>query len=199
MITPELVETVTGDAVTWHAALRDACELHEIDTEDRVAIFLAQCAHESDGFQRLEENLHYSAQRLLAVFPKYFADQATANKYGGRPEMIADRVYADRMGNGPEGSGDGWLYRGRGLIQLTGRHNYRRCGDALGAALVDEPELLLSPLYAALSAAWFWRDRGCNALADAGHFNGVTKRINGGLNGLDDRLAWLDKVRGAMA
>jgi putative chitinase len=198
MITRELIAAVTGDADTWYAPIRDACGLNEIDNEERITTFLAQAAHESAGFTRFEENLNYSATRLLAVFPKYF-DPTAAADYAGEPMRIASRVYADRMGNGDEASGDGWEFRGRGIFMLTGRHNYARCGGGLGVDLVGSPELLTQPLYAALSAGWYWRDRGCNALADAGNFNGCTRRINGGLIGLDDRLAWQDKVREAMA
>jgi putative chitinase len=198
MITPALIDAVTGDGATWYGPLRDACGLNEIDTHERVSAFLAQIAHESGGFKVLEENLNYSADRLLVVFPKYF-DAHKAAACARNPERIANVVYADRMGNGDESSGDGWTFRGRGLIQLTGRHNYHRCGGALGIGLTDEPDLLTQPLYAALSAAWFWRDRGCNALADAGNFNGTTRRINGGLNGVFDRAEWHEKVKGLMA
>lgn len=193
-MTPELIQAVTGDSNTWYTPLRDACGLYEIDTDARVAAFLAQAAHESDGFQRLEENLNYSADRLLVVFPKYFTT-AQASAAARNPERIANTVYADRMGNGDMDSGDGWTYRGRGLFQLTGRHNYKRCGESLGINLLDEPDLLIQPLYAALSAAWFWRDRGCNALADAGNFNGTTRRINGGLNGVYDRVARYERIQ----
>ena len=201
MITLELVAGLIGkaDAPDWYPALRDACQYFDIDTDTRIAAFLSQCAHESGGFVRLEENLNYSADRLLVVFPKYFRDRATALHYARQPEAIANRVYASRMGNGDESSGDGWAYRGRGLIQLTGATNYRLCGDALGVDLLSTPDLLTEYTYAASSAAWFWHDRGCNKYADSGDFEGLTRRINGGLNGLEDRYAWFDKVQGMMA
>jgi putative chitinase len=202
VITPELIAGIVGraDAPDWYAPLRDACQFFRIDTVVRVAPFLAQCGHESGGFVSLEENLNYSADRLLAVFPKYFRSGEMAAAYARKPQAIANRVYANRMGNGDEASGDGWAYRGGGLIQLTGAENYRRCGDSIGVNLLRAPELVrTNKTYAAISAAWFWADRGCNAYADIGDFEGLTRRINGGLNGLEDRVAWLQKVEGAMA
>jgi putative chitinase len=182
----------------WARALNDACNAFEIDTKGREAAWLAQCAHESSSFNTLVENLNYSAQGLLATFPRYFTPQQCAD-YAREPERIANRVYANRNGNGPEETGDGWLYRGRGLIQITGAANYRRCGVDLNIDLLAEPELIEQPTYAALSAAWYWRANGCNELADAGNFAGITRRINGGLTGQDDRLAWLAKAQKALA
>lgn len=200
MITLELIEGLIGraDAPDWYPALRDSCQYFEIDSTVRVAAFLAQCAHESGGFVRLEENLNYSAAGLLRTFPKYFS-QWTAEEYARKPERIANRVYANRMGNADESSGDGWRYRGRGLIQLTGYNNYLRCGAGIGVDLIESPDLLTEIPHAASSAAWFWFDAGCNRYADAGDFEGLTRRINGGTNGLADRLAWLQKVEGLIA
>lgn len=198
MITQDGLRALRIDAEAWGAPLRDAAGLFEIDTDEREAMWIAQCAHESGGFSTLVENLNYSPAGLLATFGKYFTPGEAAT-YARQPERIANRVYANRMGNRDEASGDGWRYRGRGLIQLTGTTNYRRAGGALGVNLTADPDLLLHPLYAALSAAWFWRAAGCNELADAGDFIGITRKINGGLNGLDDRRAWLDKARRALA
>lgn len=200
VLTLDLIAGLIGkaDAPDWYEPLRETCGLFEIDTAQRVACFVSQCAHESAGFVSLEENLNYSAERLLVVFPKYFKTAAIAAKYARKREAIASRVYADRMGNGPEESGDGWRYRGRGLIGITGKFMYRRCGEALGIDLLADPDLLTDKRWAALSAGWFWSDHGLNELADVDDFEKITKIINGGLNGLDDRYAWLDKTRELM-
>lgn len=157
-------------------------------------MFLAQTAHESAGFTIVEENLNYSAAGLLKTFPKYFPVPQIAQDYARNPQAIANRVYGGRMGNGDEYSGDGYRFCGRGLIQLTGRDNYTRFAkDILGdqwEALVREPGTVSAdPHYAALSAAWFWSKNGCGKLTH--DIEAVTKRINGGLNGLDDRKAKL--------
>lgn len=174
--------------------LEDACVMFNIDTPQRQSMFLAQIAHESSGFERLEESMNYGPGRLLAVFPRYFtAEEAVEFAHDG--PRIAERVYGGRLGNGPEGAGDGWRYRGRGFIQLTGRGNYRKAGRALVLPLEDDPDLAANPREAAMIAGWYWEENGCNALADAGNFEGVTRRINGGLNGYDSRKAWLDAFR----
>jgi len=142
----------------------------------------------------LEENLHYSATRLMAVWPSRFPNIAVANQYANNPEKIANYVYAGRLGNGDEESGDGWRYHGRGLIQLTGKDNYANCGSGLGVDLLSNPNMLIDPKYAALSAGWFWNKKGLNALADAQDLDTMTKRINGGLLGLDDRKAKIAKA-----
>jgi putative chitinase len=165
----------------------EAFELFEINTPSRQAAFLAQCAHESGNFNAMVENLNYSADGLQKIFHKYFPDSEIASQYARKPEMIANRVYANRMGNGDEASGDGFRYRGRGLIQVTGKNNYRACGDALGADLLSEPDLLETSPGAVLSAGWFWAANGLNAYADAGDILTMTKRINGGTIGLEDR------------
>lgn len=190
-------QQLTGDADRWLEPLNDALIRWEISTPERVAMFLAQCAHESGGFKHLVENLHYSAASLLALWPHRFtADEAVHMAYN--EEAIAERAYGGRMGNGPEGSGDGYRYRGRGIIQLTGRDNYRRCGQALGTDFETMPEAVQREKWAAQSAGWFWATNGCNALADAGDYEAITRRINGGLNGYADRQAWLSKVRGIL-
>jgi putative chitinase len=134
----------------------------------------------------LEENLNYSPERLTKVWPSRFPDLTIATKYGYNPQALANKVYAGRLGNNQES--DGWKYHGRGLIQLTGRENYERCGSSLGVDLIGNPDWLLDPKYAALSAGWYWNKHGLNELADAQEHGIITKRINGGTLGLDDRI-----------
>lgn len=181
-------------ATYWLRSIRASCEQFEINTPRRIAAFLAQCAHESGGFTRLVENLNYSAEALMRVWPKRFPTMEIAMRYNRNPEKIANSVYASRMGNGPEESGEGWKYRGRGLKQLTGKSNYVACGKGLGIDLVADPELLVSPGFAALSAGWFWKTNNCSPLADAKEFELLTKRINGGLIGLADRKARYERA-----
>ncbi len=180
-------------AEQWIAPLNGAMGRFDIGTPKRIAAFLAQVGHESSRFGALSENLNYSAQGLLATFKRYFTP-AQANQYQNKPEAIANRVYASRFGNGNEASGDGWKYRGRGLIQITFRDNYRACGTALGLDLDATPDLLTHPDNAALSAGWYWHAHGCNALADAGDIERITRAINGGLNGLAQRKAFYDQA-----
>lgn len=177
---PDVSKTIT-------APLDAAMKEFGIDTPKRQAMFLAQCAHESSSFGRIEENLMYRAETLLKVFPKYFKTLVEAQKFERKPEKIANRVYGGRMGNGPEASGDGYRYRGRGLIQLTGKDNYTACGKALNIDLVSKPDYLLTAEGAARSAAWFWSRNGLNKFADEGDITGCTKRINGGTIGLEER------------
>jgi putative chitinase len=176
------------DIARFVTPLADACAEWGIDTPLRLAAFLAQIAHESGQFRALVENLNYSAEALLRVFPRHF-NAAQAAAYARQPERIAARAYANRMGNGDETSGDGWHYRGRGLIQVTGRSNYAACGAALGLDLIVQPELLEQPGPASRSAAWFWHRNGLNRPADARDIETITRRINGGLTGLEDRKA----------
>jgi putative chitinase len=194
MLTIAQVQQFTGDADRWLGALNKALIRWEINSPARAAMFLAQCAHESGGFRHLVESLNYSPQALLATWPHRFAPEE-AVEFAHDEIRIGERAYGGRMGNGPEGIGDGFRYRGRGIIQITGRENYRKCGIAMGRDFESQPNLLETPEWAAQSAGWFWSTHGCNALADAGDFEGVTRRINGGLNGMDDREAWLVKVR----
>jgi putative chitinase len=181
------------DAVV--AALDAAMRRFGIDTPARMAAFCAQLAHESGQLQRWTENLSYRWPRLRQVFPKYFPSDADARPFDRQPERIANRVYANRMGNGPETSGDGWRYRGRGPIQLTGKANYRACGEAIGVDLVADPDLLATPEPGCLAAAWFWARNGLNALADAGDFVTITRRINGGLAGLAERREFWERAK----
>jgi len=174
-------------------ALNEAMNEFEINTTAREAMFLAQCGHESGMFSAVSENLNYKAETLVKVFPKYFHD-VDPNDFAKQPEKIANRVYASRMGNGDEGSGDGYRYRGRGLIQLTGKSNYERCGAALGKDLTSDSDYLSTPEGAARSAAWFFQENGCNEAADAGDCVKATKIINGGTIGLEEREALYKKA-----
>ena len=183
-----------GIDAKWLEPLEKTFAKYDISTPLRQATFIGQCQHESGNFKTLEENLNYSSQALMRTWPTRFPDSATAMKYAYHPEMIANKVYGGRMGNGVEESGDGWKYHGRGLIQLTGKENYGNCGSGIGMDLLGNPGLLSTPEYAALSAGWFWRKRDLNSLADAGDYETMTKRINGGTLGLDDRKAKIAKA-----
>ena len=169
------------------AALNEVLPRYEITTPERVAAFLAQCGHESVDFTVLQENLNYSAKGLVATWPKRFLSEADAQTYHRNPEKIANKVYASRMGNGDEASGDGWRYRGRGAIQLTGKDNYTAFAKSINRSL-DETVAYLETLPGAIeSAAWFWKRNNLNVLADALDIVTSTRRINGGVIGLDDR------------
>jgi putative chitinase len=221
--TSHLVAAGVKQAVAekWIEAVRDACREFGIDTPQRIAGFLSQCAHESGGFTMLQENLNYRAATMATVWPTRFAEREPDPKSAGKtrakkdakganipnkfalalerkPEAIANVVYANRMGNGPTESGEGWLYRGRGLKQLTGKDNHRACSKGLGVDLVENPDLLLEPAYAARSAAWFWATNNCSRFADAGDLEGLTKKINGGLIGFADRKSRYDKALSAI-
>lgn len=163
---------------------------YEITTAPRVAAFMAQCAHESGQFTVLQENLNYSADGLQKIFRKYFPTPESTQGYVRQPEKIANRVYGGRMSNGAEATGDGWRFRGRGIIQITGRDNYTRCSQDLyeDDTLVQNPDKLMEKDGAIYSACWFWWGRGLNDFADAGDMLTITKRINGGLNGQEDRM-----------
>lgn len=180
------------------SGLIDAMGRFNINTPLRQAAFLAQCAHESREFMVTEENLNYSPDRLLAVFPKYFQTTEEANRCGRNPQAIANRVYANRMGNGPESSGDGYKYRGRGYIQLTGHDNYMNYAAATATDALNAPGIVSNGDGAAMSAAWFWSKNGLNDLADKEDMMTITKRINGGLNGLQERMAYYHVARQAL-
>ena len=168
-------------------ALTESFDKYEINTVNRAAGFLAQCGHESAGFTILQENLNYSAEGLNKIFKKYFPTVADATPYARNPEKIANKVYGGRMGNGPESSGDGFKFRGRGAIQLTGKDNYTQFAKSLGIT-VDEAVEDLNTLDGAIeSACWFWKKNGLNAICDKDDIVLMTKRINGGTIGLDDR------------
>jgi putative chitinase len=166
--------------------LNKAMEHFEINNPNRIAMFLAQVGHESAGLTATKENLNYKAASLLKVFPKYFRDK-NPEEYAHNPEKIANLVYSNRMGNGDEDSGDGYKYRGRGLIQLTGHDNYKHFSDSMGIDVDEAVTYLESPEGAAMSAAWFWNSRHLNAVADAGDILKATKLINGGTIGLEER------------
>jgi putative chitinase len=169
----------------------DTAAKFQINTPLRLAHFLAQCGHESGGFRATQENLNYSAKGLNGIFKKYFPTEASAAAYARNPQKIANKVYANRMSNGDEASGDGFKFRGRGYIQLTGRANYTLFGKAIGEDVTGNPDVV-SGKYALLSAAWFWSNNGLNKLADGGSTDAVvttiTKRVNGGTIGLADRI-----------
>jgi len=171
----------------WFNALNEILPDYEINTVKRVAAFVAQCAHESAEFTALQENLNYRAESLTKIWPKRFPANIAA-QYARKPEAIANRAYADRMGNGPEASGDGWKYRGRGLIQLTGRANYQQFADSVGANIEQIPAYLETFQGAVQSACWFWESNNLNELADRGDIKTLTKKINGGFLGLEDRI-----------
>ena len=165
-------------------------------TLNRRASFLAQCAHESAQFTVISENLNYSAAGLQKVFKKYFPTPELANQYARKPQMIASRVYANRMENGSEASGDGWKFRGRGFIQLTGKRNYRICGADLKINLLEDPDYISrSPIGAIESALWFWQRNNLNMYADRDDLKGQTYIINGGYNGLPERLKYYDAAK----
>jgi putative chitinase len=175
----------------WHSALSQLLPDYNINTPQRIAAFIAQCAHESGNFMVLRENLNYRAATLRKIFPKYFPNDAIANEYASKPnrqEAIANLVYANRMGNGPPESGDGWRYAGKGLIQLTGKSNYTWFAASLQISVEEASEYLLTFEGAAQSACWFWETNNLNQWADKGDIITLTKRINGGTIGLDDRI-----------
>jgi putative chitinase len=181
----------------WLEPLQETFEKYQINTPKRQACFLGQTMHESGGYKFLRENLNYSAKALMNTWPSRFPDMDTAEKYERQPEKIANKVYSGRMGNTEDG--DGAKFIGRGLIQLTGKDNYKAFGDAIGEDLVSTPQLVEEPRYAALSAGWFWNKRGLNALADIMDITTLTVRINGGRIGIDDRIAKINKALDVLA
>lgn len=195
-------------AGTWLPHIQAAMDRWGIETPHQTAGFIAQMSHESRRFSSFEENLNYSPQRLMQVWPRRFPTLQSTGYYAWNPERLADHVYGGRLGNGVEGVGDGWKFRGRGPKQITGRDNYRECGLALGLPLEDRPDMLIEPQHGAQAAGWFWNSRGCNELMQRASFEAITKaqdndffelvtrKINGGLighedgndTGLDDRV-----------
>lgn len=186
----------------WGDALLKAMPEFNIHTPARQAAFIAQIAHESSELTRVEENLNYSAEGLQKIFKKYFPNEDLAKQYARQPQKIANRVYANRMGNGDEASGDGWKHRGMGPIQLTGKDNQRQCGLALGIDLIEKPELLLVPEIGTRSSGWFWKKNGLNELADEEgerNFIAITKKINGGTIGLEERKRYWEKAKAVLS
>lgn len=184
----------------WVDAMNEVFPKHNINTPKRIAAFIAQCGHESGGWRTFEENLNYSAKSLNAVFPKYFVKAGRdAEEYHRQPEKIANVVYANRMGNGDTGSGDGYYYRGRGPIQLTGYSNYKAFSDWSGIDVVNNSKLVAEDKEVALlSAIWYWTTNGLNKYADSGDIKTMTKRINGGYIGLEDRIHHWEEALKAM-
>ena len=191
MLTSEQLSAL-GIGSEWVDPLNETFEKYEINTPKRQACFIGQCMHESGGFKHLVENLNYSAKALVATWPSRFPNIEYAMEYERKPERIANKVYSGRMGNTEEG--DGAKYIGRGLIQLTGKENYANCGSSLGVDLVGNPNWLSDPKYASLSAGWYWNKRQLNSLADNMQIEEMTKKINGGNIGLEDRKAKINKV-----
>jgi putative chitinase len=191
-ITPEQLQQLIPDnphVDQWCDALNKILPDYGIDTPERVAAFIAQCGHESGSFKFLKENLNYRAESLMRTWPRHFPTIEIANQYARQPERIANRAYANRMGNGPEASGDGWRYAGKGLIQLTGRTNYTLFANAIDMPLEEVPVYLETFDGAVHSACWFWDTNRLNQFADSGDIDTMTRRINGGLHGIDDRRA----------
>ena len=201
------------DPAKWLDAVVATCEEFEINTPQRIAGFLSQTSHESGGYTMLKEDLRYRAETLAVCWPNRFAvlgpdkkpvkdakgkntPTKVAQAIAGKPELIANMVYSNRMGNGTAESGEGAKFLGRGIKQLTGKDNYARCGAALGLDLVNNPDLLLEPLPAVRSAGWFWKTNGLSTFADAGDIKGMTKKINGGFIGLAQRQALYDACYG---
>lgn len=184
------------DADKWMASCVKLFPVYNITTKPRVAMFLAQTGHESANWNLLEENLYYSAAALLKVFPRYYKTQTLANAEAKKPEKIANRVYANRMGNGNSASGEGYKYRGRGIIQVTGKSNYAACSKALYGddRLIAKPELLATFDGAIGSACWYWNSRKLNSVSDKGDVVAATRLINGGTNGLEDRKNRYDRI-----
>jgi len=180
------------DPESWASSMNEVFPTYEINTPKRIAAFLAQCGHESGGWTVFEENLNYSAQGLCTIFKKYFPTLESAQPYARKPQMIANKVYGGRMGNGPESSGDGWKYRGRGPIQLTGKDNYTSFAKEMfddWQNVVDNPDWVTADRdFALMSAIWFWNKNKLNVQADSGDIKLMTKKINGGYIGLEDRI-----------
>jgi len=187
MLNECFADAAEEDVLKFHEGFNYACEEYEINTARRIAAFISQIDHESAHLRAVRENLNYSQQGLLKTFKKYF-NSATAAAYARKPEKIANRVYANRMGNGDEASGDGWRYRGRGLIQLTGATNYSMFAADMEMTVEEAIEYLETAEGAMMSAAWFWDSRDINVQADRGAITAVTKLVNGGTNGLAERI-----------
>lgn len=181
-----------SSAADWCDALNEMFDKYEINTEERIAAFMAETAYESVDYKVLEENLNYSAQALQRVWPSRF-DEETAEQYARNPEMIANKVYANRLGNGDEASGDGWKYRGRGIIQLTGKANYENFANSVGKTLDEVVDYLSTKEGALESACWFWTQNNLNCYADEEDITMITKRINGGTLGLNERHQYYDR------
>ncbi|MFI0609836.1 MAG: glycoside hydrolase family 19 protein [Anaerolineae bacterium] len=189
-----MIATACRAPAEWAEALHKAATAWGIDTPTRLAYWLANVAHETAAFNRLEENLNYSVIGLMSTWPRRFPDVETAERYARRPERIANRAYALRLGNGDEESGDGWRYRGRGALQITGRHSYRLAGQSLGLDLEESPDLLARLDHGTQAAGWYWAANGLNRFADREEFLGLCRAINGGDNGRVERQIYLERA-----
>jgi len=183
-----------GIGIEWVPALNDTFAKFQIATVRQQASFIGQCSHECGNFKILEENLNYRAATLMKLWPKRFPTQEIANSYEKNPKKIANMVYSSRMGNRDEASGDGYRFRGRGCIQLTGHSNYFHASQACGVDFVMNPDLVATPQYAAMTAGWFWSTHNCNPLAENQDWIALTKKINGGIIGLDDRIKQTERA-----
>lgn len=191
-----LKETPESTLTPFIEPLNNRLNKYKINSKLRVSHFLAQIAHESGGFRYRTENLKYSARALCSVFGKYFDSKEMAENYAYNPKKIACLVYANRLGNGAENTEDGWTYRGRGLIQLTGKFNYRQCGDSLGVDFIKNPDILAEdPDLCVAAACWYWDSHKLNRHADADDIRKITRAINGGLNGIKDREKYLARAK----
>ena len=182
-----------GIGAEWSEPLTTTFTTFGMNDARKMAAFIGQCSHECNHFKTLEENLNYRPETLQKLFGHKFKPEEIAI-YAHHPEKIANRIYANRMGNRDESSGDGWAWHGRGCIQLTGHDNYWHFGQAVGQDFVKNPQLVATPMYAALSAGWFWKTHGCNELAEAQNWEGLTRRINGGTFGLQERISLTTKA-----
>jgi len=203
MATPDQLRRIMpdlspDDAVVWAAKLADACKRYGVDNPLREAMFLAHVAQESAGLTKFEEGLDYSAERLTKVWRKRYPTLAAAAPYAHNPQALANKTYSNRMGNGNVASGDGYRFRGRGPIQLTGRGLYAECGKAIGFDLVANPDLLLEIGVGSRSAAWYFQSRGCIRKADARDVRGATYAINGGYNGVEEREAYYERAKAVL-
>jgi putative chitinase len=198
MISRDQLAKFSSKALPYYKELCDAFTEFSINTPARQAAFLAQVAHESSELTRWEENLNYSADGLVATWPSRFTKELAA-KYARKPTAIANLTYGNRMGNGSESSGDGWKYRGRGPIQITGKDNYKAAGAAIGVDLVANPDRAAQRDCGLRIAGWFWKSRGLNELADAGSFDRITKLINGGTHGSASRISYWNKAKQILA
>jgi len=187
-----------GISADWVDPLNATFQKFGIDDVRKQAAFIGQCSHESGHFRKLEENLNYSAETLQRLFGHKFKPEEI-QQYAHQPQRIANRIYANRIGNRDEASGDGWLYHGRGVIQLTGHDNFWHFGQSVGMDFVHNPAPVSQPMYAAMSGGWFWATHGCNPLAEAENWEGLTRRINGGTFGLEERIKLMQQALEVLA
>ena len=198
MITAEQLQQL-GISSVWVDPLNETFQRFGLDIAEEQACFLGQFSYESNHFKDLSENLNYRSETLMKLWPKRFPGIELANSYAHQPEKIANFIYANRMGNRDEASGDGWRFRGSGLCQLTGHDNFYHAGKALGVDLVANPDLARTPKYAAATAGWFWQAHGCDKYANAKDYNGLTKVINGGLFGAEQRIVVMKQAEAVLA